>query len=439
MRETVYHIGRNKNSNEIYIFNETVSSSHAQVIIDENGDLIIIDLSSQHGTIVNNNKILSPVKLVKGDVITIGDFNCTQTDLLNAIKAFDFNNKQPSSEGSVPLRSSLEKNIKQKSKKKITKKLVFITLLTIGAIMVILGAIVLYDQLDLKKKFEQRTSVTQKDKDTANSENNANSDKETVTPIVEIKKQRTDITYNFSCLATSGDGGSNKTIFEFGELTRNTQNTVLSDVEITLAEEKEAGNDLVTYYKEKGYIFKKGREYQKVNRIMKNLVKRLANPRGVEYKIHFIEDTTMNIITLGGHILVFKGMYDFCQTDSEIAAIIAHEISHNELGHSVLDLKKRKAAGEWGLLGQIALTMESIVTTSFNQKQETEADLFGMDILYPTSYKNCDAINLWKRMSDSENDFDVAENFFRSHPYSKNRANCVEHHLESNYNQKCNH
>ena len=45
MRETLYHIGRNKNSNEIYVFNETVSSSHAQIIIDENGDLIIIDLS----------------------------------------------------------------------------------------------------------------------------------------------------------------------------------------------------------------------------------------------------------------------------------------------------------------------------------------------------------------------------------------------------------
>ena len=60
MRETVYHIGRNKNSNEIYVFNDTVSSSHAQIIIDENGDLIIIDLSSKNGILVNGKKIISP-------------------------------------------------------------------------------------------------------------------------------------------------------------------------------------------------------------------------------------------------------------------------------------------------------------------------------------------------------------------------------------------
>ena len=59
MREAVYHIGRNKNSNEIYIYNETVSSSHAQIIIDENGDLIIIDLSSKNGILINGEKFFS--------------------------------------------------------------------------------------------------------------------------------------------------------------------------------------------------------------------------------------------------------------------------------------------------------------------------------------------------------------------------------------------
>jgi predicted Zn-dependent protease len=172
---------------------------------------------------------------------------------------------------------------------------------------------------------------------------------------------------------------------------------------------------------------------------MKDLVKRLANPRGVEYEMHFIDDTIMNVLTLGGHILFFKGMYEFCETDSEIASIISHEISHNELGHSTLALKKQKMANNFGIFGQIALTMESMVTTSFNQKQETEADLFGMDIMYPTMYKNCDAINLWERMSDNERDFSLTDNFFRSHPYSANRASCVSNHLKSNYNKKCSH
>jgi len=41
-------------------------------------------------------------------------------------------------------------------------------------------------------------------------------------------------------------------------------------------------------------------------------------------------------------------------------------------------------------------------------------------------------------MSENESDFNLAENFFRSHPYSQNRANCVENHLNANYNKNCN-
>ena len=37
-------------------------------------------------------------------------------------------------------------------------------------------------------------------------------------------------------------------------------------------------------------------------------------------------------------------------------------------------------AKNFGIFGQIALTMESMVTTSFNQKQ-SRRDLFGMDIM----------------------------------------------------------
>ena len=428
MRETVYHIGRNKNSNEIYVFNETVSSSHAQVIIDENSDLIIIDLSSKNGILVNGTKILSPVKLLKNDIITIGDFDCTQTDLLNAIKVFDFKNKIPS-ERSIPLKSSLLKDtIKQKKYKKMNKKSAFIILVIFAVVIVAFGATVASDQKNIKNKFKKNEKEEVVSKGTAKAPK----------PIPVFKKQRTDVTYNFSCLANNNDGRSNEAIFKFGEFTRNSQNTILNDIQITLSEEKEAGDDLIEHYKEK-YTFKNnGSEYFKLNRIMKDLVKRLANPRGIDYEIHFVDDTIMNVFTLGGHIVFFKGMYDFCETDSEIASIISHEISHNELGHSTLALKKEKAASNWGIFGQIALTMESMVTTSFNQKQETEADLFGMDIMFPTVYKNCDAINLWSRMSEKENDFNLAENFFRSHPYSQNRANCVENHLESNYNKKCN-
>jgi pSer/pThr/pTyr-binding forkhead associated (FHA) protein len=423
MKGKIYHIGRNKNSNEIFVFNETVSSSHAQVILDATGDLIIIDLSSTNGVRINGDKIQSPVKLFTNDIITIGNFSCTRTDIINAIKVFDFKNKKPEIK-SIKLNSSVEKLKKKKNVNKINFRTVFTALIVILSVAFILGSTLLSEQNSVKnilkpEKIENKNEINPSKK------------------IFKTKKQRTDVNYNFSCLKSTDDKRSNEVIFKFGEFTRNTQKSILNDIEITIEEEKQAGDDMIKELQKK-YTFKNGGSvYLKLNRIMNDLIKRLAKPRGIDYEMHFIDDTIMNVFTLGGHIVVFSGMYDFCETDSEIASIISHEISHNELGHSTLALKKQKVAQGFGIFGQIALAMENIVTTSFNQKQETEADLFGMDIMFPTSYDNCDAIELWNRMGQDEHKFSLPDNFLRSHPYSSSRANCVDYHLSSNYNKQC--
>ena len=263
-------------------------------------------------------------------------------------------------------------------------------------------------------------------------------DTETTTKRKQQKKQRTSVTYDFSCLSNNGDIGSNDAIYNFGELTREVQNSFFDGIDISVDDEQDAGNGLFKAYKKEYRFIKVGTEFKNLNSILKNLVSRLAKPRGFNYKIHFVDDPMLNAVTAGGQIFFFKGMYDFCNTNSEIAAIISHEIAHNELGHLTLGMKKQKAANDWGLLGEIVLGIENATTQSFNQKQESEADLFGMDLVYPTSFRNCDAITLWKRMSQDENEFDIVDNFFRSHPYSKNRSKCIRNHLTSNYNKNCN-
>ena len=125
-----------------------------------------------------------------------------------------------------------------------------------------------------------------------------------------------------------------------------------------------------------------------------------------------------------------------CRNDSEIAAIISHEIGHNELGHLNHRIKKIKASQGFGVFGQIALGVESEMTKAFNQKQETHADMFGVDLMSPTSYKTCASIEFWHMMSESENENQI-NNIFRSHPYSSKRSNCVRNHLLNNYNKTC--
>jgi Zn-dependent protease with chaperone function len=405
-------------ANDLVIENDpTVSRVHLAVFIDDEKNIFVTDLKSTNGTYVNGVKIEESVKLKTLDVLKIGN---TLVNWPKFLKDDDNIEKvyQTLNDSSEIVKS--DKIIKNSTKKvgNIYKYALVLIFIILGIIlsMAFADKEVIYNFDDIKNSNEDATTLDYQN---------------------QQKKQRTNVTYDFSCLNSDGDAGTNDAIYSFGEITRDIQSSFFEDVKISVHDEQEQGRKLLKALKKEYRFIETGDQYQKLKSILNNLVSRLATPKGFNYKIFLLDDPTVNAVTLGGHIFFYKGMYDFCKTNSEIAAIISHEIAHNELGHSTLAIKKQKAANDWGIFGEIFLEIENATTLSFNQKQESEADLFGMDLVYPTSFENCDAIKLWNRMSQNESRFDVIENFFRSHPYSKNRSRCIKNHLKSNYNKYC--
>jgi pSer/pThr/pTyr-binding forkhead associated (FHA) protein len=404
--------------NDVVIENDpTVSRVHLAVFIDDEKNIFVSDLKSTNGTYVNGVKIEESVKLKTLDVLKIGN---TLVNWPKFLKDDDNIEKVYQT-----LNDSSEIAESEKIIKNSTKKVGNIYKYALVLIFIILGII-------LSMAFAEKEVIYNFD-----DIKNSNEDATTLDYQNQQKKQRTNVTYDFSCLNSDGDAGSNDAIYSFGEITRDIQSSFFEDIDISIEDEQEQGRKLLKALKKEYRFIETGNNYNNLKSILNNLVSRLAKPKGFNYKIFLLDDSTLNAVTLGGHIFFYKGMFDFCKTNSEIAAIISHEIAHNELGHSTLAMKKQKAANDWGVLGEIFLEIESVTTLSFNQKQESEADLFGMDLVYPTNFKNCDAITLWNRMSQNESRFDIVENFFRSHPYSKNRSRCIKNHLKSNYNKNC--
>jgi len=405
-------------TNDIVINDKTVSREHLVVFIDDDKNVFITDLGSTNGTYVNGVRIEESVKLETLDVLRVGNSLVEWPQFLisndNLDKVYE-TLKDP-----API--YIEKPVLKPEATNLNPiykySLIFVVLIVV--IIIIMS-------------FAQQNTNYNDEVVTAEM-----TDTEIPIKRKQQKKQRTTVTYDFSCLTSNGDIGSNDAIYNFGEITREVQSSFFDTIDISVEDEQDAGRQVLKAYKKEYRFIESGAEFQNLKSISRNLISRLAKPRGFNYKIYFIDDPMLNAMTAGGHIFFFKGMYDFCNTNSEIAAIISHEIAHNELGHLTLGMKKQKAASEWGILGEIALGIENATTQSFNQKQESEADLFGMDLVYPTSFRNCDAITLWKRMSQNENEFDILDNFFRSHPYSKNRSKCIRNHLTSNYNKNCN-
>lgn len=170
------------------------------------------------------------------------------------------------------------------------------------------------------------------------------------------------------------------------------------------------------------------RELRKILNKMLPYVER----KDLNYQVFLIEDDLLNAWTIpGGYIYVTTAMYDFVESDDEMANVLGHEIGHNENRHCSKILKKHAPASFFGLgdIGAIMVNVFSQATVAFHQPDELECDLSGFYLSYMAGYDPAEGLDFWKRMSKNENP-NTMDKFFRSHPYSQSRYDCGHSHLE---------
>jgi predicted Zn-dependent protease len=178
----------------------------------------------------------------------------------------------------------------------------------------------------------------------------------------------------------------------------------------------------------------------KLNTILNDLLRKRLRPTGITYKVYLLDDTaTINAYTVGGKIFVTKAIINKCKNDDQLYAIIGHEIGHNEKGHIKNGIKAMKASqkffGEWGDMFFLA---KKLLTGSFNQKNELEADYYGLDLAWKLGYDICAVPAFWNDMAKAEAHDDANFDFLRTHPYSDTRSKCLLNHIKTNFKLDCN-
>ena len=173
---------------------------------------------------------------------------------------------------------------------------------------------------------------------------------------------------------------------------------------------------------------------------MNDLLSARENPSGIKYAIYLLDDKQINAFTFGGRIYVTKAMYDKCKGSTALLySIIGHEIGHSEKGHIKKTIQEmmlsNKIFGENN--GDFFFYIKKLLTGSFNQKNELEADYYGTDLTYRLNQDVCSAVSFWKSMAQEENQYSKLEDFFRTHPFSNLRAQCLQNHIQQNFGQSC--
>ena len=178
-------------------------------------------------------------------------------------------------------------------------------------------------------------------------------------------------------------------------------------------------------------------ELERCQDIFNELISEIEDPTGYNYELMLIDDDIVNAFTAGGKVFVTKGMMEFVENDDELAVVLGHEIYHNELGHIREKLQKHAVANDlFGDFDFIPILADQILLTSFNQKNEVECDLHGLDLAVAAGYDGCVLSPFWERMGEGEDESDLFS-VMRSHPYSRTRSTCVQNHIHSNYDEPC--
>lgn len=177
---------------------------------------------------------------------------------------------------------------------------------------------------------------------------------------------------------------------------------------------------------------------------IRSLGNRLTSNAGSSIPIYFIvsKDKSINAFaTLGGVIVINAGLILNTNTESELAAVIAHEIAHITQNHLARMIENQKgnnlATGAAILAGILAGSRnpdagQAILTASlatmahkqlkFSREAETEADRVGIRILAQSRFNPIGMPNFLNRLEQFTNDKDASiTEYLRSHPLTYKR------------------
>ncbi len=256
----------------------------------------------------------------------------------------------------------------------------------------------------------------------------------------EPKPKPKHMSYSYGCVDSAVAGSKmNRTISRAGDLLRD---IAVDDKEITDQVQTEYGE---AFHKDaiesKTFVLLNDSKMQQdLDKALADLLAVRTKPSDIKYYIYALDDTTVNAFTFGGRIYITKAMYNKCKSKpSLLYAIIGHEIGHSEKGHIKKTIQEmmlhNKIFGEEN--GSFVFQIKRLLTGSFNQRNELEADYYGTDLTYSLNQDICAAVEFWKEMAEMENEYNQLEDFFRSHPFSSLRAECLQAHIKTNFQQSC--
>ena len=170
---------------------------------------------------------------------------------------------------------------------------------------------------------------------------------------------------------------------------------------------------------------------------VRSIVAKLTQGSKYRYEVHVADDSTLNAFAMpGGVVVVHSGLIAATRRAEELAGVLAHEVQHVELRHSLRGLVKdlglrglwSYATGDFGgtVAGRAALELTSL---RFSRDDEQEADERGLDALIAAGIDPAGMPDFFRIMAEKAADAPAA--FLSTHPSSDDRERELRERLQT--------
>jgi len=167
---------------------------------------------------------------------------------------------------------------------------------------------------------------------------------------------------------------------------------------------------------------------------------------GVQYpfEFHCVNDKAINAFALpGGYVFINRGVIEASDNESQLAGVMAHELSHVALRHGTNQATKAMLAetglGIFGAVfgdstgGALLTTLGSFtaggVLLRYSRTAESQADVMGTQVLYDAGYDPRAMAQFFEKLEGESKGKNPPE-FFSDHPSPERRVERVDEEVE---------
>ncbi len=180
-----------------------------------------------------------------------------------------------------------------------------------------------------------------------------------------------------------------------------------------------------------------------INCVSSALIKNVEGTTDWEVVL-FREDSANAFALPGGKIGVHTGMLEVAENQHQLAAVLGHEIAHVISNHAnerisenfvvegglaivAATLRNRESPSYKLLMAALGLGAQFGIILPHNRRQETEADVIGLDLMATAGFEPKQSLKLWANMAE-KGGAGIPE-FLSTHPSHGTRSQTLERNM----------